>query len=252
MENSDLVEGSIWVDATDSNIEAEVLKVIKGFHQTDVKLKIVDISSGEVSNKGFNSLYFVNAYKPKNSNLLDSSGGGKYKTFVIGIAGLARSGKDTLANHVFERLGFESNKAAFADPVKDMLKSIGITDIEGYKEKEHPILGVTSRRMMQTLGTEWGRDTIGEGTWINLTRCKGEGKKFLIISDVRFSNEADFVRENGMLLHVYGRGGIKGDHKSESGVPFKLGDFKIDNGCEVEYMLEQVDVLLKMAGVYDS
>lgn len=169
--------------------------------------------------------------------------------FVIGITGKARSGKDTLANHIYEILGFESNKAAFADPVKDMLRAIGITDIDGYKEKEHPTLGVTSRRMMQTLGTEWGRDTIGEETWINLTKSKGEGKKFLIISDVRFENEADFVRENGILLHVQGRGGIEGNHKSESGIAFKLGDIKLDNSYDVEMLEQQATTLLEFLGV---
>lgn len=173
------------------------------------------------------------------------------KPFVIGVTGKARSGKDTLSEHLYTRLGFDCNRAAFADPVKDMLKAIGIDDIEGYKEEVHPLLGVTSRKMMQTLGTEWGREAIGEDTWINLTKEKGKGKKFLVISDVRFENEANFVRENGILLHVTGRGGIKGFHKSESGVKFQLGDFRIDNGYEVEYLFSQADTLLKMAGLYD-
>lgn len=173
------------------------------------------------------------------------------KPFVIGVTGKARSGKDTLSEHLYTRLGFDCNRAAFADPVKDMLRAIGIDDIEGYKEEVHPLLGVTSRKMMQTLGTEWGREVIGEDTWINLTKEKGKGKKFLVISDVRFENEANFVRENGILLHVTGRGGIKGFHKSESGVKFQLGDFRIDNGYDIEYLFSQADTLLKMAGLYD-
>ena len=173
------------------------------------------------------------------------------KPFVIGVTGKARSGKDTLSEHLYTRLGFDCNRAAFADPVKDMLRAIGIDNIEGYKEEVHPLLGVTSRKMMQTLGTEWGREAIGEDTWINLTKEKGKGKKFLVISDVRFENEANFVRENGILLHVTGRGGIKGFHKSESGVKFQLGDFRIDNGYDIEYLFSQADTLLKMAGLYD-
>ena len=173
------------------------------------------------------------------------------KPFVIGVTGKARSGKDTLSEHLYTRLGFDCNRAAFADPLKDMLRAIGIDDIEGYKEEVHPLLGVTSRKMMQTLGTEWGREAIGEDTWINLTKEKGKGKKFLVISDVRFENEANFVRENGILLHVTGRGGIKGFHKSESGVKFQLGDFRIDNGYDIEYLFSQADTLLKMAGLYD-
>lgn len=173
------------------------------------------------------------------------------QTFIIGVTGKARSGKDTLANHLYEILGFRSVRAAFADPVKDMLRAIGVNDIEKYKQEVHPVLGVTSRYMMQTLGTEWGRETLGEDTWINLTKSKGEGKEFLIISDVRFENEADFVRDNGILIHVTGRGGIEGEHKSESGVKFKAGDFVLDNGYETEFLLSQADSLMKMAGLYD-
>lgn len=174
------------------------------------------------------------------------------EAFVIGIAGKARSGKDTLADHISTILGSDAARAAFADPVKDMLRAIGVHDIDKYKEVEHPVLRATSRRMMQTLGTEWGRDTLGEDTWINLTREKGLGKKFLIVSDVRFENEADFVRENGILFHVYGRGGIAGDHKSESGIEFKFRDFKLDNSYELEFFLEQAETILRLGGIYDS
>ena len=113
------------------------------------------------------------------------------KPFVIGVTGKARSGKDTLSEHLYTRLGFDCNRAAFADPVKDMLRAIGIDDIEGYKEEVHPLLGVTSRKMMQTLGTEWGREAIGGDTWINLTKEKG-----VAIATIPLA-EAHYYLENG-------------------------------------------------------
>jgi len=95
---------------------------------------------------------------------------------IIGIAGKKRSGKDTAAK-VFERLGFTHD--SFAAPMKRF-----ISDILGHElrddEKETPVewlrddsitttsmaitreeflqsmFGVTPRRMLQTLGTEWG------------------------------------------------------------------------------------------------
>lgn len=172
------------------------------------------------------------------------------QVFVIGVTGKARGGKDTLARHIHKVLGKErAAKTAFADPIKEMLKVLGVEDIDKYKTLEHPLLGVTSRVMMQTLGTEWGRDTIGESIWIDIAKKHGNGKEFLIISDVRFDNEAEYVRENGFLIHVEGRGGIDTDHNSESGILFKFGDFKLDNSYDVEMLEQQAVTLLEMSGM---
>ena len=170
--------------------------------------------------------------------------------FVIGVTGKARGGKDTLAEQIHHVVGKgRAAKVAFADPIKEMLKALGVDDIDKYKTEKHPVLDVTSRVMMQTLGTDWGRDIIGESIWIDIAKKSGEGKEFLIISDVRFANEAKFVRDNGILIHVEGRGGIDTDHQSEDGIPFELGDFKIDNSLDEGFLCHQADNLLQMLGM---
>ena len=85
---------------------------------------------------------------------------------LLGIHGKAGSGKSTAAQVLIDG-GFKRVK--FADPLKNMLRAIGLTDqhIEG-DLKEVPcdmLLGQTPRHAMQTLGTEWGRGCIGGEFW---------------------------------------------------------------------------------------
>lgn len=163
------------------------------------------------------------------------------ETFVVGIAGRAGSGKDTFADLFCNLIeGRSFIKVAFADPIKEMLAVIGVDDVDKYKLKKHPILGVTSRVMMQTLGTEWGRDTIYENIWVDIAKQKGLGKDILVISDVRFQNEADFVRDNGILIHIVNRGGIDSQHYSESGIEAIGVDIVVDNSSDIKSLEQSV------------
>jgi len=86
--------------------------------------------------------------------------------------------------------------------------------------------------MMQTLGTEWGRALIDGDLWVVAMEQCIDG--CLIIPDVRFENEAEFVRKYGLLLHVTGRGGIEGDHVSESGITLEPEDRVVTNSGSLE------------------
>jgi len=160
---------------------------------------------------------------------------------VIGIAGPARCGKDTTADLLLKRCP-TYRKASFADPIKEMLKTgLGLTDDQLWgdnKEEIDPRYSVSPRYMMQTLGTEWGRLLINSEIWVIAMEkqiCNG-----MIIPDVRFENEAAFIRKWGTLIHITGRGGIEGEHASESGVPFCPGDIIIYNGGTVEDLEAQL------------
>lgn len=169
---------------------------------------------------------------------------------LIGIAGPARAGKDTLADYLLENLGDNWGRSSFADPMKAMLKVIGVDCSDDAKDKMDDYFGVTPRRMMQTLGTEWGRDLIDKDFWVKVFARMNAGKS-LIVPDVRFENEAELVRSNGILIHLTGRGGINSGHKSENPVGFKAGDIVIDNSRDLEWLYAQVDgneLLSKIAG----
>ena len=87
---------------------------------------------------------------------------------LIGITGPAQCGKDTVADYLIERLGYA--KASFADPLKKMLEAgLGLNAAQLYgpdKEAIAPRYGCSPRHIMQTLGTEWGRERVHPDIWV--------------------------------------------------------------------------------------
>lgn len=140
---------------------------------------------------------------------------------VVALAGAAGSGKSTSSAFLVKH-GYTLVK--FAGPLKDMCRAIGMTEvmIEGdLKEVPAKMLqGRTPRQFMQWLGTEFGRDMIGQRFWIDLWHERvnlvlGRGGK-VVVDDCRFSNEAAAVRHcRGTIIRLVGRGGIAGAHSSE-------------------------------------
>lgn len=158
---------------------------------------------------------------------------------VIGIHGRARSGKDTVAHFILSTRG--GHVYSFADPIRAMLRPLGIDMSDPYwlarKEDDIPALGVSPRRLMQTLGTEWGRELINPDLWLILAKQRllayGAG---MIIPDVRFENEAEWIRsQGGRIIHVTRPGNVSvAPHASEGGVQLKDEDFRIINGGTLE------------------
>lgn len=150
---------------------------------------------------------------------------------LIGLIGLKGSGKDTAAD-ALETLGFQNVK--FAGALKAMLRTL--LSYQGADEvtigrmidgdlKEVPtdlLAGKTPRFAMQTLGTEWGRELIGQDFWLD-TAMKKAATGDTVITDVRFPNEVDVVKSNGGTVirvvaegdTVFGENGVGTDHASE-------------------------------------
>jgi len=139
---------------------------------------------------------------------------------VIALTGLAGSGKSTVAGMLAD-YGYALVK--FAGPLKAMLREVGLTvnEVEGSR-KEIPIdflCGKTPRQAMQTLGYEWGRKCIGEDFWVNAWMQDVRRFRHVVVDDCRFPNEAHAVRQmGGVIWSIEGRGGIAGNHASESGI----------------------------------
>lgn len=166
---------------------------------------------------------------------------------LIGLAGPAKSGKDTVAAHVAPLFGLE--RYAFAQPIKRAIQVMfGLTDrhTDGdLKEVVLPVYGCTPRRLMQTLGTEWGRDTIDSRLWTKIAgcrweQCKREGSSNgLLITDVRFDNEAQFIRDNGgIVVHILRpvRETVEA-HVSEQSLTIQPQDWTIGNLADVPALL---------------
>lgn len=162
---------------------------------------------------------------------------------MIGITGKAGAGKDTFADFLFAELALSGyTQYSFAQPIKDMLLAgLGIKDKD---PKTISFYGYSYRRIIQTLGTEWGRCTIGKNLWLNIARHRCPHNK-VIISDVRFENEAEWVRDNGVLVHIVrDKEDIpEAGHSSEGGIGSYREDFLVENTKDLEYLEEQAKKL---------
>jgi len=168
---------------------------------------------------------------------------------VIAFTGQAGSGKSTATRYLVERHGYTLVK--FAGPLKDMMRALGLEEgqIEGDR-KEVPtslLAGKTPRHAMQTLGTEWGRNCIGEDFWVGVWRQRANviianGGR-VVTDDCRFPNEAQAIRRlGGDIYRIVGRGGIAGGHVSERGCGDE--DLVIDNVGSLEELHDKVEKAL--------
>jgi len=123
---------------------------------------------------------------------------------LVGISGKRRSGKDLLASFLVKEYGF--TQVSLALPLKNLCKTMfGLTEdqVNG-PDKEKPTCHIVSPRHIMIETGKFFR-TIYPDVWVDqlsnylLNDCKQQKKKY-VISDVRFSNEADWVKENGGYL----------------------------------------------------
>lgn len=155
---------------------------------------------------------------------------------IIGISGYARSGKDTFYNrsalHLKSR-NLESARYAFADALKEELDAllkehVGISSFtEQDKEKE------LIRPLLVTYGTELRR-RLDPNCWINKIKSRvltdADQGKYVFITDVRFENEAQWVKSQGGSMVYVERAGIKpanGEEHRQNVRMRKYLDYKI-------------------------
>jgi hypothetical protein len=165
---------------------------------------------------------------------------------IIGLAGYARSGKDEAAKLLTSEYGFKH--IAFADKLRDMLLAIDpivapskekyftrdktvinlseVIDVygwDGYKNTEY---GTEIRRLLQRLGTEGGRKTLWDSIWIDAAFAGLTEDAKVVVSDVRFPNEADAIKARGGHVWRVNRAGIgpANDHPSET----SLDNYRFD------------------------
>lgn len=160
---------------------------------------------------------------------------------LVGLCGLAGAGKNTVAEILRDRRGFTA--IAFADPLYAAVSAVTGLPVETLADravKEQPIewLGKSPRELLQTLGTEWGRDSVHGEIWVRRAMRRAssllEAGGHVAITDVRFANEAEAIRAAGggvwqIRRRHAGLGGTAGRHSSEAGVPRHLIDLSIDN-----------------------
>ena len=171
---------------------------------------------------------------------------------IIAFGHKKRNGKGTAARHLVNRYGFK--ELAFADTLKFIGKTIcGFTDdqLNGTEEdKENPdaYWGFSPRWFNKTLATEVVR-VIDQDFWIkalNLTllEFRRQGYRRFVISDLRFLNEAKFIKNNGGICINITRPGQDLDaHQSETELDNYHYDITIRNDATIEALTGQLDIV---------
>jgi len=168
---------------------------------------------------------------------------------IIGLTGRAQHGKDSVAQVLKDEYGFV--RMSFAARLKELAELVDpiipgyndhtghyaligpgimeenfylsqvVADIGWEEAKKNPEV----RRFLQQLGTR-AREVLGADVWVDAIRPVVESLRTngyrVVISDVRFPNEAAFIRELGGRVVLVDRpgfnSGVPADHPSEAQV----------------------------------
>ncbi len=183
------------------------------------------------------------------------------KPLLIGLAGKSGSGKNTAADYLTRAHGYR--QLAFADPLKAVVQRAFHFTAEQMlfrKEIEDPRCGKSPRWCLQHFGTVF-REVWPE-IWIwnlrqnLLDRLALFGEQRIVVTDVRFRNEAEALQRLGAVLIRLERAGapeVNGipDHISErdldgwAGWQAGQGNHFIDNNLmSLESFYECIEMIL--------
>ena len=205
----------------------------------------------------------------------------KDNTIIAFISDYPQAGKTTSKN-IFKEIctNFMYNtqgsghilSLSFATPLKEMLKPL-LRYIDnnpdyyingaGKETKLVDLFNLTPRKMMQTLGTEWGR-TLHPNIWIKLMehRIKRNKDTVILIDDCRFENEYQMLKEQGaffiriirpdkdfrpktLIAKIKNYLSGKKQHSSEGALSKKLVDFTVMNIGSKQDLEESLGPILK-------
>ena len=141
---------------------------------------------------------------------------------IIGLSGLAGSGKSTVARFLVERRAFV--EISLAAPMKRIVQDLfAFSDMQLYgpssaRNDVDPRYGVSPRHVLQTLGTDWGR-ACWPDVWVSRVIRQAAEYPAVVVPDCRFKNELAAIRAAGgklwRLTHGRGLDGAAGAHESE-------------------------------------
>jgi len=168
---------------------------------------------------------------------------------LLGIAGRRRVGKDTVADYIVKRYGFE--KKSFAQPLKEAAALLfGFSEEQLHdheKDQVDPYWDVTPRDIFRWLGTDVFRKDIQrvcpivkDDFWIRTLERRGLEDR-TVISDVRFINEVDFIHKKGGFVIKIERGSQSEEDPDRISSQY---DFLIRNDSSIDDLYHKVDEVL--------
>lgn len=166
---------------------------------------------------------------------------------IIGLTGYAQSGKDTLANILMDKYGYR--RIAFADTIREFLYEVNpmvacsptgylkdLVNLVGWdKAKQEPQV----RRLLQDLGVT-ARKLIDEDIWVKIALRNLSAGDRVVITDVRFENEAKSISALGGQLWRVKRAGVDAvnAHISETQLDgYRVDQIFLNNGTVEDLQL---------------
>jgi hypothetical protein len=168
---------------------------------------------------------------------------------IIGLSGYSRSGKDEVAKILVEEYGF--TRVAFADKIRELLyemnpivdthyKLQSLVDAYGWDEvKRRPQV----REMLQNVGVG-ARKLFGDLFWVHQAMTSmALAHPNIVVTDVRFTNEAETLELNGGQVWRIKRPGVDAvnDHVSEH----ELDGYKVKMILKNEGTLDDLRELVR-------
>lgn len=181
---------------------------------------------------------------------------------IIGITGRKGSGKDTIGEYLIEKHGFV--RIGFADTLKQICEIIfGFSEEQLYgnlKEVIDDYWKHSPREILQKVGTDLFRnhapkvlENLDENIWIRsverkIENLKKNGITKFVITDVRFSNELEFISKvNGTSIRVVRdvENNEFSNHESEINIDKFETNHKIINNSTLEDLYKNVESILE-------
>lgn len=172
---------------------------------------------------------------------------------IIGLHGFKRAGKDTGAGALTD-LGW--TRMAFADELRDALYRINpllhdgarlakLVDALGWEKIKETTYYPEVRRLMQRVGDACRAldpDVFVKPIARKVEYLSGDGTvPGVVVSDVRFVNEASFIREaGGHVIEIVKPGLASDGHVSEMRLPGELISATVVNDSTVRVLRDRV------------
>lgn len=187
---------------------------------------------------------------------------------IIGLSGYAKSGKDTVAEIIQDIQPEKWEVKKFSGKLKEIASILTGFPVHQFEDQDFKssILGeewwknygdfyhqTTVRDFLQVLGTDAIRNGLHSNAWVNALMADYRPKKLSeynpsrwIVTDVRFPNEAEAIKDRGGVIIRIDRPGVEpvNAHPSETALDNWDFDYKIANASDLVALKQTVEVLL--------
>lgn len=170
---------------------------------------------------------------------------------LIGFLGKKESGKTTASKFLINELNF--TEKSFAEPLKKACQDLFLLEedqINGNKKEEiDKRWGCTPRKILQFIGTDLLRNNInkimpniGENIFIDIFKVWYEQnkEKNIVIPDVRFKNEIDFIHSIGGIIIKLDRNNNENDEHESENINNLNYDYIINNNKTIENLNKNI------------